>query len=161
MGSTPTQRTIFKAASPRLHYLIGWLCEVQIATFPSPEWIDVLKDKLNSDEQYARIAKNWEGDVSLLIEPDETLSEPIAYYLDLWHGKCRTAFVAHLPTDITPAFTIKSPYHNFVKVLKNELDPMQAMLTRKLGVQGSMSVLMRNIPSILDFVRCAREITDI
>jgi putative sterol carrier protein len=47
-----------------------------------------------------------------------------------------------------------------VKVLSGELDPMQALLTRKLGVQGSMAVLMRSIPTVLDFVRCCKEVTD-
>jgi hypothetical protein len=37
---------------------------------------------------------------------------------------------------------------------------MQAMLTRKLHVKGNMSVMMRNVPSVLDFVRCAKENTD-
>jgi hypothetical protein len=32
------------------------------------------------------------------------------------------------------------------------------MVTRKLRVQGSMAYMMRNIPVVLDFVRCAREI---
>ena len=36
---------------------------------------------------------------------------------------------------------------------------MQAMLTRKLDVKGNMAVMMRNVPTILDFVRCAREMT--
>ena len=36
----------------------------------------------------------------------------------------------------------------------------QAMLTRKLGVKGNMAVMMRNVPTVLDFVRCAGEVTD-
>jgi putative sterol carrier protein len=34
------------------------------------------------------------------------------------------------------------------------------MLTRKLKVKGNMAVMMRNVPVVLDFVRCAREVTD-
>jgi putative sterol carrier protein len=37
---------------------------------------------------------------------------------------------------------------------------MQALMTRKLHVQGNMATLMRNVPTVLDFVRCAREVTD-
>jgi hypothetical protein len=37
---------------------------------------------------------------------------------------------------------------------------MQALLTRKIGVQGNMAVLMRNVPTVLDFVRCCRDVTD-
>jgi putative sterol carrier protein len=38
---------------------------------------------------------------------------------------------------------------------------MQAMLTRKLSVQGNMGLMMRNVPTVLDFVRCAQEVTEI
>jgi len=33
------------------------------------------------------------------------------------------------------------------------------MMTRRLHVQGSMAYMMRNVPVVLDFVRCAREVT--
>jgi hypothetical protein len=33
------------------------------------------------------------------------------------------------------------------------------MMTRKLNVHGNMAVMMRNVPVVLDFVRCAREVT--
>jgi hypothetical protein len=29
-----------------------------------------------------------------------------------------------------------------------------------LGVYGNMAVLMRSVPTVLDFVRCCREVTD-
>jgi hypothetical protein len=37
---------------------------------------------------------------------------------------------------------------------------MQAMITRKLQVKGSMPYMMRNVPTVLEFVRCARDVTD-
>jgi hypothetical protein len=33
-------------------------------------------------------------------------------------------------------------------------------MTRRLRVKGNMAVLVRNVPTVLDFVRCAREVTD-
>jgi putative sterol carrier protein len=134
--------------------------ENTMAVFTYPEWASALMEKLNSDEKYAQIARNWEGDVLLQVDPDGILKEPISYYLDLWHGKCRQAYIVDSSLEKTPVFTIKAPYNNFVRILKGELDPMQALLTRKLNVQGNMAVLMRNVPVVLDFVRCAREITD-
>jgi putative sterol carrier protein len=95
-----------------------------------------------------------------VIEPGGSLENTLWIYLDLWHGKCRKAYIEEQTSTITPAFILKAPYGNFVKVLSGELDPMQALLTRKLGVQGSMAVLMRSIPTVLDFVRCCKEVTD-
>jgi len=128
--------------------------------FPSAAWLDALKDQLNHDEKYARIAKNWEGDIVFDIEPEGGLTAPVKLYIDLWHGACRQVFEvdAAKEAQISPAYTLRASYTNFRRILDGQLDPMQAMITRKLRVQGSMSYMMRNIPVVLDFVRCAQEI---
>ena len=131
-----------------------------MAKFPSEEWLSALVEKLNSDEQYAKIAHKWEGDMTFVIEPSGPLKEEVKLYLDLWHGECRDGYVVEDGSNIKPAFALKAPYLNFVRILRGELDPMQAMLTRKLSVQGSMAVMMRSVPTVLDFVRCCREVTD-
>ena len=94
------------------------------------------------------------------IEPGGSLSETHYFYLDLWHGTCREAYILDeaQQASLDPAFVLKAPYPDFIRILKGELDPMQAMITRKLQVQGSMAYMMRNVPVVLDFVRCAREI---
>jgi putative sterol carrier protein len=129
------------------------------AVFPSAEWLDLLKEKLNTDERYAQIASKWEGDLCFLIEPQGNLKEGLIMYLDLWHGKCRGVGMDYDLESGQPAFVLKAPYENFTKILLGELDPLQAMMTRKLHVQGSMAYMMRNVPTVLDFVRCAREVT--
>lgn len=128
--------------------------------FPSDEWLQALKDKLNSDENYAKIAKKWEGDIMFNIEPDGPLTNPMILYIDLWHGECRQAFIpsSSQESELDPAYVLTAPYSNFERVMKSELDPMQAMITRKLRVKGSMAYMMRNVPVVLDFVRCAQEL---
>jgi putative sterol carrier protein len=129
--------------------------------FPSAEWVQTFKDKLNSDTQYAEIAKKWEGDVLLAIEPGETLEDRVSIYLDLWHGKCREAYLAEDGIEREAAFMLSGIYEDYLLILNGELHPMQAMLTRKLKVKGNMGLLMRNVPTVLDFVRCAQEITQV
>ncbi|MBT3336453.1 MAG: hypothetical protein HN855_14035 [Anaerolineae bacterium] len=130
------------------------------AVFPSLEWLQELEKKLNSDEKYAQIAKNWEGDMLCQLDADDRLDKQMLLYIDLWHGKCRAVAMWDEIGEKKPAFILKASYTNFLRVLQGDLDPMQAMLTRKLGVQGNMAVMMRNVPTVLDFVRCAREVTD-
>ena len=127
--------------------------------FPSPEWLDSLKDKLNSDERYAKVARNWEGDLLIVVEPKGNLKEQTVIYFDLWHGKCKKVVYDGSLEDFTPSFTLKSTYDNFVLILQGKMDPTTAMLTNKLHVKGNMGYMMRNIPTVLDFVRCARETT--
>lgn len=132
--------------------------------FPSPEWLQALKDKLNSDEKYGQTAKNWEGEIVFFIEPGGPIKEAQIFYTDLWHGECRDAFMVENEArlkELAPAYVLTAPYQSFVRVLKGQLDPMQAMITRKLKVQGSMGYMMRNVPTVLEFVRCAKEIDTI
>ncbi|MFQ5407717.1 MAG: SCP2 sterol-binding domain-containing protein [Anaerolineales bacterium] len=130
-------------------------------TFPGPEWLQAFETKLNADDRYAHIARNWEGDILFKIERSDGFPESMSLYLDLWHGKCRQSFIMdedhRLEGD--PAFVLAASYDNFARILEGKLDPMQAMLARKLRVQGSMAYMMRNVPVVLDFVRCAKEVT--
>lgn len=128
--------------------------------FPSDDWLQALKDKLNNDPNYARIARKWEGELLFEIEADGPLEETSYFYLDLWHGTCRDAFMVEKGNldDLEAAYVLTAPYSQITRLLKGELDPMQAMITRKLKVKGSMAYMMRNVPVVLDFVRCAQEI---
>ena len=128
--------------------------------FPSSEWLHALCTKLNQDGRYNHVARNWEGDILFDISPDGNLKSPITMYLDLWHGQCRAAEYNPAPTAYAePRFTLRSEYGNFASILTSKLDPMTAMLSNRLRVEGSLGYMMRNVPTFLDFVRCAREIT--
>jgi len=130
------------------------------AIFPSAEWLNALEVKLNGDAHYNQIAKNWEGDLIFEIQAQGNLKQQLIMYLDLWHGKCRK--VEYAPDSAShpkSTFILRSPYDNFTAILQGRLDPMTAMMTSKLKVEGSLAYMMRNVPTVLDFVRCAREIT--
>ncbi len=130
------------------------------AIFPSEEWLQGLEKKLNSDERYSGIAKNWEGDLLFLIEPAGNLKEHLTFYLDLWHGRCRKIDYKPAPESYpNPAFTLTATYKDITAILKGTLNPMTAMMTSKLKVKGSMGYMMRNVPTVLDFVRVAQEVT--
>lgn len=127
--------------------------------FPSEEWLTALKDVLNTDTRYAEVAKNWEGDLAFVVEPDEeNEGQEMTLYLDLWHGKCRSAAAYDRRSEDLPQvrFILRAPFKNFLKILDGELDPMQAMMTRKLRVEGNFAYILRNVPTVLDFVRCTR-----
>lgn len=130
------------------------------AIFPSEEWLEGLKTQLNSDSRYNEITKNWEGDLFFFIEPEGNLKERLTFYLDLWHGTCRN--IAYNPSPESypnAAFTLTASYNNITSILTGKLNPMTAMMTSKLKVKGSMGYMMRNVPTVLDFVRVAQEAT--
>lgn len=131
-----------------------------VAIFPSEEWLRGLEAKLNSDEKYAEVAKNWEGDLLFFIEPEGNLKENLTFYLDLWHGSCRKAeYKPAADSYPNPTFTLIANYNNITAILSGKMNPMTAMMTSKLKVKGNMGYMMRNVPTVLDFVRVAQEVT--
>ena len=130
------------------------------AIFPSEEWLKGLETKLNTDERYNEIAKKWEGDLIFFIEPAGNLKEQLTFYLDLWHGRCRgVEYKPDAASRPNPAFALTASYDDITAILTGKLNPMTAMMTMKLKVKGSMGYMMRNVPTVLDFVRCAQEVT--
>jgi putative sterol carrier protein len=127
--------------------------------FPSEAWLDAFHNVLNSNERYAEIAKNWEGDIQFVVEPEDPASEEgtIALYMDLWHGTSRKSVYLPEPDPaLDPKYILQAPIQHFLAILRGDLDPMQAMLTRRLKVKGDMGYMLRNIPVVLQFVRCAQ-----
>ncbi len=130
------------------------------AIFPSEEWLQGLEAKLNSDARYNEVAKNWEGDLFFFIEPEGHLDERLTFYLDLWHGTCRKVeYKPAAETHPNPTFTLTASYNNITSILTGKLNPMTAMMTSRLRVKGSMGYMMRNVPTVLDFVRVAQDAT--
>ena len=130
------------------------------SVFPSEAWLNELNDILNSDTKYADLAREWEGDLLFVIQPAGNLKEPLTFYIDLWHGKCRKIDYNPVPESYPdPAFKLTASYTDITEVLTGKLNPITAMMTSKLKVKGNMGYMMRNVPMVLDFVRIAHEIT--
>ena len=130
------------------------------AIFPSEEWLKELEARLNSDPRYQEIARNWEGDLFFFIEPEGKLTERLTFYLDLWHGTCRKVeYKPSVESYPKPTFTLTASYRDITSILTGKLNPMTAMMTSKLKVRGSMGYMMRNVPTVLDFVRVAQDVT--
>ncbi len=131
--------------------------------FPSLGWLASLKETINSDVQYAQIAASWEGDLLFAVEPDDQSNghqQVVYFYLDLWHGQCREIRMFHPNEENLPEarFTLRATRENLLRILNGELEAIQAMMTRRLKVQGSMAYMLRNVPTVVDFVRCARKV---
>jgi len=126
--------------------------------FPSEAWLKALEDQLNQSQTYRDIAKNWEGNMCVVLDPEGDLKEPVGMYLDLWHGECRAARVLAAGELPVAAFVLRAPFSRFVAILQGKLDPITAMMTGRLSVKGNMAVMMRSIPTVLEFVRQCRAV---
>ncbi|MCX6029915.1 MAG: SCP2 sterol-binding domain-containing protein [Chloroflexi bacterium] len=122
--------------------------------FPSPEWVEQLKTEINRSEAYANSAKTWEGDFHFIVEPGGPITESFTLYLDLWHGKCRDAHPVTGEGNKKPEFVISGTLDAYRAIFNKKLDPIQALMTRKLKLQGNMGKIMRAVKATLDLVNC-------
>ena len=120
--------------------------------FPSPEWVTVFNEQINGSDAYANAAKTWEGDITLVIEGGPGI------YLDLWHGKCRSAEFLADPDEKSPEFKITADMERWKKVLAGKLDPVQGMVTRQIKLDGNLVKIMKNVKAAQELVRCATRV---
>lgn len=125
--------------------------------FPSAEWIEKYMELLNKNDAYEDAAKTWEGDFVFEVTADgEILKEPIRFYLDLWHGKCREARMAG--ADDTAEFVYAGPYKNWRALFDGKIDPIKGIMARKFRLDGDMGKVMRYTKAALELVATTRQI---
>ncbi len=127
--------------------------------FPSEEWVQALKQQLNTSPAYAEAAKSWEGDFYFVVEPEKNspLTEPAYLYMDLWHGECRDAFLVKDKSEKNPAFVMSGPYSKWKRIVTAKLDPLQGLMTNQLKLRGNMVMVMKNVKAAQEIVRaCTR-----
>jgi putative sterol carrier protein len=124
--------------------------------FPSDEWIKKFKEELNRNTVYEGVAKEWEGDFLFVITPDEEMKEEVVFYIDLWHGKCRDAFLVKGKKQAL--FVFKGPYSNWKKIIKNELDPIRGLIRGLFTLDGDSRVIIEQAKAAQELVNTARRI---
>ena len=113
--------------------------------FPSEEWIKIFKEELNKNKYYQEVAKNWEGDFIFVINSDNTLKKETKFYVDLWHGKCRDAYL--VKNDKKAAFIFKGPYSSWKRVINRDLDPIRGLIRGMFSLEGDSKVILEKTKS--------------
>jgi len=117
--------------------------------FPSAEWTAAFEEAINGSDSYAAAAKNWEGDVMLIVEGSAGI------YLDLWHGKCRGSEFVEDPDNKEAEFKITASMEKWKRVMAGKLDPVQGLVTRQLKLQGNLVKIMKNVKASQELVKCS------
>jgi putative sterol carrier protein len=130
--------------------------EVNMAIlFGTQEWLDALKKALETSQAYKEAAKNWEGDIYFVVEPDASYENRHIMYLDLWHGECREALAIADENEKSPKYRIVGPFTNWKQILNKKVDPVQSMMTGKIKVKGDMAQIMKMPRAAVELVNCA------
>ena len=127
--------------------------------FPSKEWIEKYMEVVNDSPSYKEAAKTWEGDFLFVIEPDDRLDEKHIFYLDLWHGDCRSVDYFQENNDLPETeFEYAGTYSNWLKVIDGEIDPIKGILTGKFKLKGNKGKVMRAAKAAMELVNSAQKV---
>ena len=130
--------------------------------FPSQEYCDIFKKKLNENPAYKKAAETWEGDMMYVIEgEDEDLpaGENVIIYMDLWHGECRDATILFEETEKPDCeYKVRGPESTWKKVNSGEAEPIQLIMTQQLKVEGDLNKIMKATKAALILAQTAGSI---
>ena len=129
--------------------------------FPSPEWAAEFKKVMDQSAGYKAAGKDWtHGAVALVVKADPSigLAEDTGLFLDLDRGVCREAkMVSRAEAEKAP-FCIAGEYSRWKSVIRKELDPIKAMMQKKLELKGQMTVIVKYVNASKELVECATRV---
>src|SRR5262249_33906258 len=100
------------------------------------------------------------GPVALVVKADQAIGIPedIGLWLDLHQGVCREAkLVSRAEAERAP-FCIAGEYARWKSVIRKELDPIKAMMQKKLELKGQMTLIVKYVNASKELVECATRV---
>jgi putative sterol carrier protein len=129
--------------------------------FPSPEWAQDFKKVLDASAGYREAGKDWtHGPVALVVKADAGLgiADDIGLWLDLERGVCRDAKIVTRAEAEKAPFCISGEYSRWKSVIRKELDPIKAMMQKKLELKGQMTLIVKYVNASKELVECATRV---
>ena len=127
--------------------------------FLTDEWIQEFKSVVNASEKYEEAAKTWEGDFLFVVEDKEN-EKTYTYYIDLWHGKCRNAYLVtedkQPPEEVE--FTYSGNLENWKNLTQGQIDPIKGLMTRKFKLKGNMAKVLKATKAAKELVNCSASV---
>ncbi|MCE5263716.1 MAG: SCP2 sterol-binding domain-containing protein [Deltaproteobacteria bacterium] len=114
------------------------------------EWLDAWKEKIATSAEYREIAKNWEGSVSIIMNPDpeKGIPEPVYIFMDFWHGDVLEIALCDKAKVESARFVMSGDYARWKQVARKEVDSTKALMQGKLKLKGDLTYVVRNIKTV-------------
>ncbi len=128
-----------------------------MAVFLTQEWLDLFREEVNRSPGYAAAARTWEGSF-VFVSVDEDPAREAALFVDLWHGKCRSAHVVPNPKLAKGDYMYKLRYRDWVMLLQGKLHPVKDILTGKIRIEGNVTQLLSHRRAAEELLAAARRV---
>lgn len=114
--------------------------------FPSKEWCDEAVRLTNADPEAPLAGAGWDADFGLVIEAERgKLERDFAVHVQPQGGRIARYAVLRDKDEleeIEPAYSARAPYSVWKALLLGQLDPVEAVLKRRIQVSGDLQPLI-------------------
>jgi Putative sterol carrier protein len=145
-------------------WLILFVSQTSKLLFPSKEWAQAFTQELEHDQDFKKVASGWAWRVVVRITelPDELAksfgSKSIGLMLDLLNSKCVECKLVSEKEAAKIPYKLTASYNVWLKVLKQELEPYQALVTGKINLRGDLPRITRFSDAALMIVRAMAKV---
>ena len=103
----------------------------------------------NADPDSVAAGRGWIGDFGVVIEPERgRLEAPFVAYVLPREGRIAELRILVDPDDLDelePVYRIRAPYSVWKGLLQGTVDPVQAIVQRKLRVEGDVQPILERM----------------
>jgi len=120
-----------------------------VPVFPSRAWAEEAMALVNADPESVAAGRDWRGDFGIVIEAEPgRLAQPFVAWVHPEDGRIAELRVLVDPDDLDelePAYRISAPFSVWKALLRGALDPVQALASRRLRVEGEVQPILERM----------------
>jgi putative sterol carrier protein len=120
-----------------------------MARFPSKEWCEQAVRLVNEDPERSLAAQGWQGEIGVIVDAEPgKLARPFVVHVVPRDSRIEKLRVLDEPDDLDeyePAYLARAPYTVWKQLLLGSLDPVEAVLRRRIAVKGDLQQLIERL----------------
>ncbi|MFB6205252.1 MAG: SCP2 sterol-binding domain-containing protein [Haloglomus sp.] len=130
--------------------------------FPSEEWMQEYKERVNESESYAEAGAGWgvgfNGDFLYVIEADDRLPETRYFFVGLEDGKATEVFEVDDPDEVSPGFVLRGAYSDWIDLTEGDIGAIDGMMSGVFELEGDMQKVMQYTEAAVDLTEISNSI---
>jgi putative sterol carrier protein len=117
--------------------------------FPSREWCEDVVRLVNADPESVEAGEGWVGDVGVVVEREAgKLERSFTIHCVPRDGKIHNLRLLEDPDEleeIEPRYLARAPYSVWKALIQQTLDPIEALVRRRISVDGDVQQLIERM----------------
>ncbi len=117
--------------------------------FPSREWCEEVVRLVNADPESVEAGEGWVGDFGVVVEREAgKLERSFTIHCVPRDGKIHNLRLLEDPDEleeIEPRYLARAPYSVWKALIQQSLDPIEALVRRRISVDGDVQQLIERM----------------